>query len=183
MREPEQQEILNRLDEGRKALSESLAGVDEQMAVWKPMPATWSILELVEHVVVSEESLLARLMAARPSAPAPPNPPRESMICKRGIDRTRHVESPAVARPCGRYLHLHDAVAAFSAARSRTLDWVAGQQGDLRAWLTDHPLVPGPVNSYEMLLILSVHPRRHAEQIKAIRASLERAQKVNDSAT
>jgi hypothetical protein len=182
MLEPEKQEILTRLDEGRRALSEALAGVDEQMAVWKQMPTSWSILECVEHVVVSEEFLLARLMAARASASALPNSTRESMILKRGMDRTTRVESPAVGRPCGRYLRLQDAFTSFSAVRARTIDWVAGQEGDLRSWLTDHPLIPGPVNCYELLLIISVHPRRHAEQIKAIRSSLEQAPKANGSA-
>src|SRR5271157_3154453 len=120
MFEPEKQEILTRLDEGRKALSEALAGVDEHMAVWKQMPATWSILECVEHVVVSEEFLLSKLMAARASAPALPNSARESMILVKGIDRTTRAESPAVGRPRGRYLHLQDASTGFSAVRART---------------------------------------------------------------
>ncbi len=182
MLELEKQEILIRLDEGRKALSEALAGVDEQMAVWKRMPATWSILDCVEHVAVSEEFLLSRLMAARASVPALPNPARESMILKSGMDRTKRVESPAVGRPHGRYLHLQEAFTGFSAVRARTIDWVAGLEGDLRSLLTDPPLVPEPVNCYEMLLIISVHPRRHTEQIKAIRISFEQAQKANESA-
>jgi len=182
MLEPEEQEILTQLDEGRKALSEALAGVDEQMAVWKQMPTTWSILECVEHVVVSEEFLLSRLMAAQASASALPNSTREGMILERGIDRTRRVESPAVGRPSGRYLHLQDAFTGFSAVRARTVDWVSGLEGDLRSWLTDHPLIPGPVNCCEMLLMISVHPRRHAEQIKAIRNSFEQVQEANESA-
>ena len=180
MLEPEKQEVLTQLDEGRKALSEALAGIDEQMAVWKQMPTTWSILECVEHVVASEEFLLSRLMAARGSASTPPNPTRERMILERGIDRTTRVESPAVGRPRGRYLHLQDAFTGFSAVRARTIDWVGGLEGDLRSRLTDHPLIPGPVNCYEMLLIISVHPRRHAEQIQAIRVSFEQAQKATD---
>lgn len=182
MLEPEKQEILVQLDEGRKALSEALAGVDEQMAVWKQLPTTWSILECVEHVVVAEEFLLSRLMAARASAPALPNSTREGTILARGIDRTTRVESPAVGRPRGQYLHLQDAFTGFSAVRARTIDWVDGLEGDPRSLLTDHPLIPGPVNCYEMLLIISVHPRRHAEQIKAIRISFEQAQKANESA-
>lgn len=98
------------------------------------------------------------------------------------MDRTARVESPPVARPCGRYLHLQDASASFSAVRARTIDWVVGQEGDLRSWVTDHPLIPGPVNCYEMLLIVSVHPRRHAEQIREIRVSFEREQGASEPA-
>jgi hypothetical protein len=49
---------------------------------------------------------------------------------------------------------------------------VEGFSDDLRFWLTDHPLIPGPVNCYEILLMMSVHPVRHAEQIAEIRAAL-----------
>jgi hypothetical protein len=182
MLEPEKQGILTQLDEGRKALFEAPAGVDEQMAVWKQTPATWSILECVEHVAVSEEFLLSRLVAARASVPALPNPARESMILQSGMDRTKRVESPAVGRPHGRYLHLQEAFAGFSAVRARTIDWVGGLEGDLRSLLTDHPLVPGLFNCYEMLLIVSAHPRRHAERIKAIRVSFEQARKANEAA-
>jgi hypothetical protein len=182
MSDSDRREILARLDEGRDALSESLAGVDDRMAVRKPAPEVWSILECVEHVVLAEEFLLSRLMAAQASASALPNPARERTILKRGLDRTTRVESPAAARPCGRYLHLQDAAAGVAAVRARTIDWVAAQEGDLRTWVTDHPLIPGPVNCYETLLILSIHPRRHAEQIRAIRISFDRAQAASESA-
>ncbi len=164
------------------ALAEALAGVDERMAARKPAPEAWSILECVEHLVAAEEFLLGRMLAARTAESASVDSARESRILKRGVDRTARMESPPVARPCGRYLHLRDAVASFSAVRTRTIEWVVGQEGDLRSPITDHPLIPGPVNCREMLLIISVHPRRHAEQIQEIRAAFERAPGASGSA-
>jgi len=174
---PEKQEILAQLDEGRKALSEALADVDEHMAVWKQEATSWSILECVEHLSVSEEFLFSRLMAAQASASAPPNPARESLIRKRGIDRSKRVESPAAARPGGRYCHLQDAFTAFSAARARTIEWVSGLDVYPRGWVTEHPLIPGPVNCYEMLLMISIHPQRHAQQNKEIRMAFEQTRR------
>jgi|HubBroStandDraft_6_1064221.scaffolds.fasta_scaffold17819_5 hypothetical protein len=43
--------------------------------------------------------------------------------------------------------------------------------GELRCWLTKHPLITRPVNCYEMLL-MALHPRRHAHQIVGIREHL-----------
>ena len=171
----EKREILARLDEGRNALFEALSGIDEQMSVWKQMPATWSILECVEHVALAEEFLLGRLMAAEASASALSNPAREGMILARGVDRTRPVESPAEGQPRGRYLNLQGALTGFSEVRARTIDWVTSQERDLRSRVTHHPLVPVPVTCYEMLLIISVHPRRHADQIRAIRTAAANA--------
>jgi hypothetical protein len=42
---------------------------------------------------------------------------------------------------------------------------------DLRAKLTMHPIA-GIVNCYERLLIMAVHPRRHALQIEETKATL-----------
>jgi hypothetical protein len=64
-----------------------------------------------------------------------------------------------------------EAVSAFESARAETVKFVEGFTGEPRWWVTDHPLIPGPVNCHEMLLIAAVHPARHAKQIAEIRTS------------
>ncbi len=170
----ERQEILSHLDEGQKALVLALEGVVREEAARKPSKREWSILECVEHLVLSEEFLLSRLEVARAATEAASSRARETAILFRGLDRSARVESPNVGRPRGRFGSLQEAVASFSGVRTRTVDWVNRLEADPRSRLTDHPLIQGPVNCYEMLLIISVHPRRHAEQIKLIRASFAR---------
>jgi hypothetical protein len=63
------------------------------------------------------------------------------------------------------------ALEAFLASRQRTVEFVESCQEDLRAKLTTHPII-GPVNCYEMLLMIAVHPHRHAQQIAELRAGL-----------
>jgi hypothetical protein len=173
----EKQEILSRLDEGQKALVLALEGVDREEAAWKPTTREWSILECVEHLVLSEEFLLSRLEVARSATEAASSRAREAAILSRGLDRSTRVECPDVARPHGCFGHLQEAVANFSGVRTRTVDWVNRLEEDPRSRLTDHPLIQGLVSCYEMLLIISVHPRRHAEQIKLIRTSFARSRR------
>jgi hypothetical protein len=45
-------------------------------------------------------------------------------------------------------------------------------QEDLRCKITSHPII-GKVNCYEMLLMIAVHPHRHAKQIEEIKAALQ----------
>jgi hypothetical protein len=171
----EKQEILTRLEEGQKALALALDGVDAEEAAWKPVTREWSILECVEHLVVAEEFLFSRLEAARPASGVVLDRAREAAILSRGLDRSTRMESPEVGRPHGRFCSLQEAVANFSEVRTRTVDWVNGLERDPRSWLTDHPIIRGPVNCYEILLIISVHPRRHSEQIKLVRSSFARS--------
>ena len=133
--------MASALKTGRDALREALAGADEQLATRKPRPSSWSILECVEHPVVSE---------------------RQSR--RRGYDR-----GAGAARPGIRFGSLSEALLAFDSARAETVPFVEGFSGDLRSWITDHPRVAGPVNCYEILLMISVHPPRHAKQITEIR--------------
>jgi hypothetical protein len=175
MLDSEKQEILAHLDEGQQALTLALDGVDEKEAAWKPVAREWSILECVEHLVLAEEFLFSRLEAARPAAGVVSNRAREAAILSRGLDRSTRMESPEVGRPHGRFNSLQKACANFSEVRTRTVDWVNGLERDPRSWLTDHPIIQGPVNCYEILLTISVHPRRHSEQIKLIRSSFARS--------
>jgi hypothetical protein len=172
MVESDRQEILHGLKSGRDALHYCLSGVDEQTASRKPGPGRWSILECVEHLAVSEQFLLSRLTRALRSDRSHENRARETRIADRGLDRARPIDSPEVGRPTGRYQRLGEALSAFDDVRTETIRFVEGFSEDLRSWLTDHPLIPGPVNCHEILLMISVHPVRHAQQIVEIRTAL-----------
>jgi DinB superfamily len=172
MAESERQEILQHLKTGRDALRDALAGLDEHLAIRKPGPGRWSIMECVEHLAVSEQFLLSRLTKASRSDRAHGNHAREATIMDRGVDRTRPAESPEAGRPNSRFQSLNEALSSFDSVRTETTQFVEGFSDDLRSWLTDHPLISGPVNCYEMLLIISVHPVRHAKQIAEIRTAL-----------
>jgi hypothetical protein len=172
MLESEKLALLQDLQSGRDALRDALAGVDEHLAALKPGPGRWSILECVEHLAVSERFLFSKLTKASRSDGPHGNPAREATIVNRGLDRTRPVESPETGRPDNRFQSLREALSAFDSARAETIRYVEGSSDDLRCWLTDHPLIPGPVNCYEILLIISVHPVRHAKQIAEIRAAM-----------
>jgi hypothetical protein len=90
---------------------------------------------------------------------------------ERAADRSRPVAAPEMAHPHRRFQSLDEALGAFHSARAGTVLFVERFDGDLRCWITDHPLIPGPVNCYEILLIIAAHPARHAKQIEEIRAN------------
>jgi hypothetical protein len=96
---------------------------------------------------------------------------RETLIRERGLDRTRPVESPEVARPTGRFPTLAEAIQHFIVARNRTIGFVENSSEDLRRKITTHPLI-GTVNCYETLLMIAAHPHLHAEQIQEIKIAL-----------
>jgi hypothetical protein len=170
MAEPDRQEILLELKRGHNALRD--AGVDEQLAARKPSSGGWSILDSVEHLAVSEQFLFSRLTTACRSDRSHENPSRETMIVNRGLDRSRSVPAPEAVVPAGRFESVRDAISAFDSARARTIQFVEAFTDDFRCCVTDHPLISGPVNLYEILLMVAIHPVRHARQIRETRTAI-----------
>jgi hypothetical protein len=162
-------ELLARLHSGAAALRDALDGVDEELANRKPAESGWSILECVEHVALAEENLLSRLLSATRSEQSHENRTREARIMERAADRTRPVQAPDIARPHGRFENVAEAMKRFDSAWAGTVAFLEGFDGDLRCWVTNHPLIPGPVNCYEILVMIAAHPARHAKQIEETR--------------
>jgi len=163
--------MLALLYEGRCALLKSLENVSAEDAMRAPTPGKWTILDCAEHVAVTEDCLFSQIAGAEPSeTPAIP-PQREALIAERAADRSRRFESPEVGRPVGRFPNLVAAIEHFLAGRERTVRFVEKNCDDLRLKVTTHPLI-GPANCHEMLLMMAMHPIRHAQQIEEIKAAL-----------
>ncbi len=167
-------EILDALRRGQQAFLDALNGVPVDLAATRPGPGRWSALECAEHVAVSEDFLFSQLIEARPAGVPVVNHQREAGILARGADRTRPGVSPEVVRPTGRFATLSDALRHFLQSRAETVRFVETCAEDLRARSTTHPLL-GPVNGYEILLLMAVHPHRHAKQLDEIGVALRRA--------
>jgi hypothetical protein len=167
MDEQEKNRILADLQSGREALVAILSGVTEERAAWIPAPGKWSILECVEHLAVSEDYLFSQIAVAQHSdTPSIPEQ-RAAFIMARALDRTRPLKSPDVGLPTGRFSALSDALTHFLESRARTIGFVENCVQDLRSELTSHPMI-GVASCYEILLLMAVHPHRHAKQIEEI---------------
>jgi hypothetical protein len=163
--------ILEALRSGQQAFLDAVGAVSEDVAARSPGPGRWSALECAEHAAVAEDFLFCQIARATHSDVRVVNEKREAGILTRGADRTHPGVSPEAVRPTGRFSTLADAVQHFLASREQTIRFVESCREDLRCRLTMHPLL-GIVNCYETLLLMAVHPRRHAQQIQEIKAAL-----------
>jgi hypothetical protein len=163
--------VANALDQSSSILKDSLTGISEAEAARKAGPGLWSVLDCVEHLVLAERGMLSRAAAADTSNPLPVDPAREAQVTSGVANRTVRAESPARARPSGRFSTLAQALEQFDCARSETFAFLREHQSDLALRNASHPLF-GSVTGVEMLLIMAGHTCRHAEQIREIRASI-----------
>ncbi len=170
MDEVERKEILRILDQGFGDLRGAIDGVTEADASQRPVAGGWSVLDCLEHLAVTEQELLRGVQIAVPVAERQHNPVREAKILDRALDRARIIAAPEIVIPAGKFKSAGEAFAAFEAVRAETVKFVEEFEGDPRSWLTTHPMVRGPVNCYEMFLMIALHPKRHGQQIALTRA-------------
>ena len=171
MRDEDRQAILASLEKGSAELRAALEGVTEELAARVPGAGRWSILQCVEHLATVEDYLISLIAKAQRADAPTVNLQREAMILARGADRTNKRESPAAALPQGRFTSLREARESFEAFRARTILFAYTNEEDLRSKIAVHPLM-GPLNCHEILLLMAVHPARHARQIEEIKAAL-----------
>lgn len=175
--DPHEKEILLAdLESGDKVLMDALRDVTEDLAARSPAPGRWSVLESVEHLAVSEEYLFGQIEASHRVEAPMVNKAREAQIAAVGRDRSKKIQSPDVGKPAGRFSTLTQAVERFQAARKKTIQFTESCAEDLRCKVTTHPMIAGPVNCYEILLMIAAHPHRHAQQIEEIKAALHAKQ-------
>lgn len=167
------------LQEGADALETALHGIDEDAARRKPFPESWSVLQCIEHVTLVEAGLLARLRQAKPSDQSHHDQARETKFHDLALNRVRRIEAPPQVVPAGNSESLGQAINNFRKARKETVRFVEEFRGELRSWLALHPLITRPVNAYEMLLLMAMHPQRHAMQIVQIHEWLLSERKGN----
>ena len=164
----EREVLLEQLNSSREAVRQAVAGLSEAQARFRPAPDRWTVAECVEHVAVAERQMLRLVTEFRAPAAEPSNRRLDGLILKGGTDRSKKMQSPDVAVPKGRYATFGEALGSFEKARERTLAYVTGCQEDLRTFATKHPVV-GAIDCYQCLLVLAVHPARHAKQIEELR--------------
>lgn len=168
------EQILDRFRQGDSALEAALAGVDPESAAskpapYRPAPGRWSIVEIVEHLAASDSLLLDQLRQGAPSTVSHADPAREARLESLALNRERKIDAPQPVLPTGACATLAQALDQFRAVRAQTIQFVEEFPGDLRSSLVQHPLIARPLNCYEMLLLMALHPIRHAAQINEIR--------------
>jgi hypothetical protein len=171
----ERQTALDMLNQTRQVLLDSVSGVSDSQARWKPAPDRWSILEYVEHLAVGDDALVALIEHSLKSERRPETieerREREQKIRATVAPRGAN-QAPPTLRPAARFSSLGDAVSAFLAARERTLEFARSTQADLRHHFANHSVF-GPLDGYQWLTGNARHVETHCSHIRELRGMPE----------
>jgi DinB superfamily len=167
----DREQLLRLLTASRKKLLESAEGLTDEQARLRPAEDRWSILECVEHVGLVEDVMFSAVTTKMAPAEPPANRIREQEIISRATDRNRKLGAPETVKPGGKFATLSKALEHFERSRARTIEYVENCNSDLRAVAASHPVL-GQATGQEFMLILALHPARHALQILEAREAL-----------
>lgn len=167
----DKEKLLELLRESRERFLASFADVTDEQSHRCPAPGCWSVLDTVEHLALAETGMLHLVTEARrPRTPNAPN--REELFLQAVANRSRKIQSPEIAVPCGRFADLTEAADRFRKSRDEVMQFVERCTEDLRATEVTHPHpFAGVVSTFEMVIIVAKHADRHALQIEEIKNS------------
>jgi hypothetical protein len=163
----ERQRLAAHLEMTESWLVDEVSGLSAAQLQFRPAPGAWSIMQVVEHLVVVGPIYWQDL---RNAMKAPPSSPRRSGtdadILWYGIDRTQRQKAVAAEEPKGQMRDLGAGLDAFRKMHAQMLRYARTTDDDLRS----HVVEREGSDAYQWLLLISAHEQRHILQIREIKA-------------
>lgn len=159
--------LLQRLRESEASFV-TAARVSEKLAAVCPDAASWSILQIAEHVGLTERGMFGRL-AVSEANPSEPNLAFDETITHIGRDRSGKRNAPEQVHPRGQFSSLEAALQFFQQARRETIEFVERNTDDLRKKKIIHRIAE--MDGHQLFLLMSAHVERHAQQVEEVKLS------------
>jgi hypothetical protein len=130
-------------------------------------PESWSILEVIEHLVIAEPQYWQQALNSMKQSPAGKKPEAtDAGILWYGIDRTNRQKTGEARVPKGNLSDIRSSLAEFRKLRKTIREYAATTTEDPRSRM----LLEGNMDVYQWLLMISTHSQRHILQIREIKA-------------
>jgi hypothetical protein len=166
----ERDRMLSYLYATRKQVIDSVAGLSDAQLNYKPAPEKWSIRDVIEHLTLSEETIMQFATGGlKQSLPKPDTRLDDAKIIAMITDRSKPAQAPEMLRPSGKWPTIQAMVEEFRTRRDRNLAWLRNTQEPLRTMYTKMPFGVG--DTYQALLLLPAHAERHLAQIEEVKSS------------
>jgi uncharacterized damage-inducible protein DinB len=165
--ERDRQRLLSHLDMTAGWLIDEVAGLTDAQIQFRRAPDTWTIAQIVDHLVVVAPIYLQNLQAA---VKQPPSRQSSRMtdadVLWYGIDRTRPEQAILTERPTGEVRDLRTALEAYRAHHDRLRTYIRTTRDDLRRHIVERQ----GCDAYQWALMISAHDQRHILQIREVKA-------------
>jgi hypothetical protein len=162
----ERQRLVAHMEMTAAWLEDELAGVSPAQAAYRPGPGVWSILDVLDHLVVVGPIYWKNLQEASPTGTSRAGMMSDADVLWYGIDRTNRETAIATEEPSRKIADVAAGLKAYRADHAKLLQYVRTTKDDLRRRLVARQ----QSDAYQWALLISTHEQRHILQIREIKA-------------
>ena len=165
--EQERQRLIAHLNMTEAWLVDEVSGLSPEQLAYRRAPGTWTILEVVDHLLVVGPIYWQDLQNALKGPGGQSSPAKDADILWYGIDRSNRETAIPTEVPKG----LKDLSAGVDAHRklhARLIEYVKSTKDDLRG----HIVKRQSCDAYQWALLISTHEQRHILQIREIKSDV-----------
>lgn len=164
-------DIFKYLEETKEALEESVDGLSDQQMQYKPDENSWSVAQVVEHIIIVEAALKS-MLEERINAGETPDQMAEVKMTDEEVvalitNRNDKIQTQPQFQPSGKFTSADDAIEAFDDQREMTVDWLKDSDANMRNYVNEFPF--GKIDAYQTVLFMAGHSERHTAQIEEIK--------------
>jgi hypothetical protein len=170
--EKERKAAIAYYNEGTQNLLTQVKDLSEAQLNWKPNDSTWSIADCIEHIAISEKNIFDWAMSTL-KEPADPAKKSEVKLSDEQVkafieSREKKVKTREAFKPTGQFGNTQQTLAVFEQRRADNVKYIQSTQDDLHNHFAQTPL--GTLNTYQVLLFLNAHTKRHTAQIAELKS-------------
>jgi uncharacterized damage-inducible protein DinB len=169
----ERDRAMSYLHATQKQVTDTVNSLSPAQLAFHASPNSWSVGDCLEHLALTETALFADLtnkVLASPEAPekAALVKGKDQDVIKAISTRDQKFKAPAALVPSNKWSSIKETLAAFRAARKKTIAYVESTPAALRLHVTNGP---EPMDGYQVILMIGAHTERHLAQMKEVMAS------------
>ena len=163
----ERERLVSHLEMTESWLADEVSGLSPAQLQFRRAPGVWTIMEVLDHLVVSEAIYWQDLQKAMKAKPrSQPRLGTDADILWYGIDRTNREKAVPAELPKGQLRDLGAALDAYRRQRAVLLQYAKTTDDDLRGHLVERQ----GCDAYQWALLISTHTQRHILQIREVKA-------------
>jgi hypothetical protein len=165
--ELERQRLIAHLEMTERWLSDEVSRLSPAQLAFRPAPDAWSIMQVVDHLVVVGPIYWQDLQKAMQGPPSTTiRSGTDVDILWYGIDRTNREKAIPSEVPKGELRDLREGLEAIRSQHAQLRQYIRTTSDDLRS----HVVQRQGSDAYQWALLISTHEQRHILQIREIKA-------------
>lgn len=169
----ERQFATKLLTETRDNLLKKVKGLSQNQLNFKADENSWSVAQCMEHIAITESMIFGMVTGAQEGEADPSKHDEVKMTDEEIVgmitDRSHKIKTQEPMEPKNSFGSFEGSVKEFTTKRNEHINYIKTTNDDLRNHYNEFPF--GLADTYQTVLFLAGHSKRHTMQIEEVMAN------------